>query len=114
MKRFLFFLMVCFLPVLAIAEELPREEQLRVLILEARTDIADQQVCVAAAEAEYLAALQAENDVWSRMPWSMFEAYGAMANTTAACKQWYEQITSLQSLQGTLVNYQAELNRLLE
>jgi len=95
------------------ADDLPRTEQLRVLILEAESDIADQRVILDAAWNAVTDAASDEMEVWSRMPWSLPEVYPAMARTTEATERWQEQLAIYEWLQSVRLNYEAELSGLI-
>lgn len=96
------------------ADELPRTEQLRVLILETNQDIDAQQTICDIHWNAIIRAAEHENDVWSRMPFSILEVPGAMAATTEATERWEEQMAMYYYLQGVWANYQAELDGLLQ
>lgn len=94
------------------ADDLPRTEQLRVLILETNQDIDAQQIICDSRWNAVIRAAEHENDVWARMPFSILEVPGAMAETTEATERWEEQRAIYDYLQSVWANYSAELDGL--
>lgn len=107
------FLCACLFSCSVIADELPRTEQLRVLIIETEQDISAQRVILDEHWSAVTRAANHEMDVYSRMPWSILELPGAMSATTEATVRWEEQLAIYDYLQNLRLGYEAELSGLL-